>query len=584
MVRKSVGLLTALLMLLAPWGGPVRAAEPSFSGDDWILLRMAIFVHASQTVTQMRQSLMRLFLETDVDGGGISQSDTELLLQLRQARTRAQNVVQWAQADLDADGKVTRAELLVYHGKQARQPLRSSGVELLPTKEQVQQALDMLAEKSLRADSDGDGTITFAEALKAADTEARKLLARLRRPQNHVPMTLDRDGDGAVSRQEFETTVDRLLRTFDSDGNGEFSEPEAVALKALRQELQKKEREAIQSAQREAKERVLIEACGLPKPSAKAKVLLVETRHGLALSEVAFKTDNGIVSVADVHVEQGASPIYVIVSSVNPTIWRFSGSVERVETVVASATKAHHPTVRQRHALKPRAGVVGIKADAVYVPPRPDCFDGHMSYRSQRRAQAKVPLERLLGRPADQQFKNKTISTVSLPSGIFDRSPVYRDTMKIPTSGRGAAMWREVKRHYPGGIAKIDPPSVVSRAALTSSGELPREAGLARLLDAGAIEMIGTSQVVRVNGLEITSGGGRDNVVVPKGKKVEVVERPNEFLVLKKIRFPRGLTSIYPLRFQLAPGVPKPEGDPGRSCVIDQTSGKPIIGAVHCRR
>ena len=77
----------------------------------------------------------------------------------------------------------------------------------------------------------------------------------------------------------------------------------------------------------------------------------------------------------------------------------------------------------------------------------------------------------------------------------------------------------------------------------------------------------GTSKVVVVNGTEIHLGGGRDTIIAPDGAKPQIVVRPNLFRITRKIRYPAGLSGA--VRFVLAPGVPKPEGSPGSSRIVD---------------
>ena len=54
-----------------------------------------------------------------------------------------------------------------------------------------------------------------------------------------VPLSLDRNGDGVVTLEEFDLAVAQVLRETDADGDGMFSEAEAVVARTLANALQR---------------------------------------------------------------------------------------------------------------------------------------------------------------------------------------------------------------------------------------------------------------------------------------------------------------------------------------------------------
>jgi Ca2+-binding EF-hand superfamily protein len=81
-----------------------------------------------------------------------------------------------------------------------------------------------------RADADGDGLVTEAELAAIRERMAR--IARLGGDgMTERARTLDRDGDGALSRVEFSATSP-LLTLIDADGNGAISRAELERARA----------------------------------------------------------------------------------------------------------------------------------------------------------------------------------------------------------------------------------------------------------------------------------------------------------------------------------------------------------------
>jgi hypothetical protein len=108
--------------------------------------------------------------------------------------------------------------------------------------------------------------------------------------------------------------------------------------------------------------------CALPKPSAAAKMLLLGTYETEALSSVALATQDMVTNTGSVVIEPGKEPLYIVLTSMQPTIWRFLGATERVERVVVTDSRirmsktARDPT--------PLVGVIGLPPARVTIPQR----------------------------------------------------------------------------------------------------------------------------------------------------------------------------------------------------------------------
>ena len=582
-------LLIAATMFAATWSVSASAQAPSLSGADWITLRLQSFARAGKPVDDARTRMLGLFANSDMDGGGVSKSDYELHDQLLMAQQRAGVISPWMQRDLDGDGIITRTELEGFYGKQARRPIRSSGVTLTPTEDQVKQMLTKLVGSAMAVDANGDQKVTFGELRAAAAEQANKRQRSGYRANALVPLTLDTNGNAAVSNEEYIQAVERALGTADADGDGQFSDNEVAALRgrakelhkierARAKELQKIERARKTTLQSQARSRQLTEACGFPAAPKGAKVVLLGTYAGEALSTVRLGDSAEQVTVANVWVEPGTKPLYVVLAAQGAMIWQFTGNVGRVAQVVAGSSRMIADGI-------PRAGIVGLPRDRTYFAPQQDCLPFFYKPNSTRAANIQNILLQSAGLKSDVVIGRSGISTVSVPSGIFDRQAAYDKTMDLPATGPAKELWAEVRRSRPGGIVRVDAKAVVSRAPVKPYDILPGKAGLAQLVESGALKITGTQKIIRVIGTQtqVVLGTGSDTIMLPEGEGVELAKVPSRFRILEKIRLPAGLSGRHSARFVLAPNVPKPDGITAQSCVIDETTGKPISPGRGCR-
>lgn len=124
-------------------------------------------------------------------------------------------------------------------------------------------------------------------------------------------------------------------------------------------------------------------------------------------------------------------------------------------------------------------------------------------------------------------------------------------------------LWREVQEEYPAGIAQIDPATVVSAHAAGPYSVLPGRAGLAELVDTGALRITGMSRGVRI-------GDG----------EMKPFTSPDRFRITEKLRLPAGATGTFTLPSQ----VPPPDGALSDACVLAEPDMKPVSGSrANCK-
>ena len=190
--------------------GPASAEEqPSLTAEDRLTLTLKSQIREKDSVADIKEKMLYLFKMTDIDGGGVSESDYELKRQLGSSQSRIRKMTRWLGNDLDGDGGVTRAELEAVFGRKARQPMKSAGVTVWPTETQVAETVSKLVDEALEDDKDNDGTITFTEALTAASDQTPKQSGQGFNRNRPVHLSLDRNGDGTVTENEFTEAVEK---------------------------------------------------------------------------------------------------------------------------------------------------------------------------------------------------------------------------------------------------------------------------------------------------------------------------------------------------------------------------------------
>jgi hypothetical protein len=115
-------------------------------------------------------------------------------------------------------------------------------------------------------------------------------------------------------------------------------------------------------------------------------------------------------------------------------------------------------------------------------------------------------------------------------------------TSRIIIEGRND-LDEELRIFAPGGVTQIDAQAVVASRPVEPYAVLPQQAGLIQLMQSGALS--------------------RDD--------------EGDFIVERKIRLPAELNSGH--RFHLRRGIPPPDGDSGRTCILVEDTGAALDGS-----
>lgn len=477
-------------------------------------------LRAGAVVEQYLARLLSEVRSADRTGDGLDREDVALLRAQQAARARASAVHEVLGFDLNGDLVVRREELV-----------RAAPGDPRHRERQVQSILD-------RFDGNGDGAVTLAEAAATA-------VERGDHGMHEALLALDPNGDGSLSVVELRTIAERAFGRVDSDGDGRISPAEYQKI-----------------AERVAVVRMLRSAprCDLPAIPDRARLVVYGGYEGDAISSAAVGGMDQETGFIDVAIEPGATPLYLILTSYESTVWKLSGSTDRVVRVVVSsqqratagAAAAGSPPSVQRAApaqWRPTtgmsaSGVIGIAADKVTIA-NSGCPRAFHDVKASDAAMTLATVRRALGPEADAVFASYSAQRVSLPSGTITRSP--RDLAPLPR-GFDAAAWRDAIRFWPGGLVPVDPRQVVATARVEPYKVLPSQMGLSQLIGAGAIER----------------AAGAFRIVRPIA------------------RMPPGMGGAHSVRLIVAKGVPVPPGDPVHSCVIVEETGTPTGSSLTC--
>ena len=159
----------------------------------------------------------------------------------------------------------------------------------------------------------------------------------------------------------------------------------------------------------------------------------------------------------------------------------------------------------------------------------------------------------IAGREADIVAKEYAIYRAELSdSNVNFIMPPDRSLLPVP-EGFDKNEWKSVLRFNSGGVAVIDPKSVLSKTKVEPYQVMPNQAGIAQLVAKGSLVISDR----HMEAIEISGDHpGRRSYM------------PLYYKIVSDIgRFPAELTGAHSVKFLLGKDVKMPKGSPGHSCV-----------------
>jgi hypothetical protein len=458
-----------------------------------------------KSVFDMKIEIVRSLLRDDLNGNGLSQSDLIDTIRQRDTGVRLQNIMQIFRSDYDGDAIVTKAEfdktveIERLRRKKQMDDIRAPYSEN-PRSDQHDDAAILRALTMFRnADLNGDSKIALEEAYKAP-SEINRGQPRYQEISQKAAFALDFNNDGLVTREEIEAGIDLFVAEAKQAGvifPDVSEQPDAYHPRTPNS---------------------LSANCDLSKPSAKAKIIRLSAYEGNQLSNVSLAGQDNETTTSEVKIEPGSEPLYIVASSYEAQIWRFTGAVSRVEHIVLSSWQ-------KNEFGQPAVGLAGIPR-AKMSSTTPECVGGYYE-RIDLNA-----LERQLGRKPNDVAAFYGIDGISLPSKLQYKLASTRPAYLASNRSDVQQAWNEFTRFSPAGVHHFELEDIVSRGKAERYGVLPHQAGLVQLLISGAVQKSDQGYTVR-----------------------------------KAMRFPGSMGGAHSTTFIVPSGVPVPSGSRSHNCV-----------------
>ena len=501
-----------------------------------------LFLQRIQAGTPLQpyiESLRNDFVMIDANSDGeITQRDIDLHTVMEGVQARTQAIQASMRYDLDGDGFVTEDEIRRCMTYDLRGQIGLAAANKLnrpqhATADAIGKQIDAMVRNIMALDTDKDAKVSLAEGAKFGASGNQGRVANGQAARARQLLTINGASKGTLILAEYRAAGEALFRQIDADKDGVVSQQELMDYRVRAERA----------------------GCEMPAASEKAKVVLLSGYQTEALSSVTIGSQDNVVHAGRVVVEPGDEPIYVVIASYSPTIWQFSGAVERVERVMMESAGTG-PNSSDAN-LRSLVGATGIAPEKVSFFSKSRCLTYFNEAPSSASLQTVAAVRSGTGKTPATVAAKYSVSAFKVPSGGIEtlreqgKGPLIiektQGTLKVIGNASGIIVQAgpsrardEMYRFSPGGVLEIDPKTVVSSLPATSYEVLPQQAGLVQLLASGALKQ---------NSL-------------------------GEYIVREKIRFPAGLAGAHSVTFLVMNGTPYPDGDPAHSCVIMEETGQ----------
>ncbi|MDY0008846.1 MAG: hypothetical protein RBS08_04000 [Bdellovibrionales bacterium] len=393
----------------------------------------------------------------------------------------------------------------------------------------------------MRMDTDGDGRISMREA---AENPVRRASTRAYGAQSNRLenlLALDIDGDGALSDVEMEAILRAAFAALDKNKDGRLTQEEKAVLR---------ERQRLTQERAQMQERKL--NCPAPKPVAGDDIAFLAARNLSALSSARVAKDGRNSYAAEVNISALDKKVYLVLASVQPTVWDMTGLTDRVSQVLVFGPRGTMNTVQ--------AGLRGIARERVAFLAVEDCLPnlGHEMGRNEgQMARSAVALEVFLGRPAEiSHAAPKLYSAVLRRSGFAVETSVPPEKLAKPLPGYDAEVWEDQIARVKADMRFIPAAQIVAGGPVTDEPLLPGGYGLAKLVHDGVIEKVPSGHYAG-----IVKTGDNSILLMDVGPSVRLLDggAPVKRIPVYEYRLKRDLPSLNSIKL----GLPKllvPEG------------------------
>jgi hypothetical protein len=534
----GAALLTSISML--PVSNPANADA---AAD---IRRAFLESHEQQPNVSVLEALNNVFRQFDPSGQGLTAESLAFAESVGQAAEHANFASHWLRFDLNADLKVERAEVEAQLTNTRFARLNDN----LPEAQKKRQ-LDRMTksvDQMFKGDSDGNGVIEGQELYNSPQPDR----------QNRSWNTM---GIGFA----------KSILAADPNGDGVVTESEATGLVAGALQGVEKDIAALATEKQQRQQLGMGDKCPKLDVAKDTRFVVFGAHGGSSLSTVSVAGQDESTHAANVFIEDGAEPITLMLTNLQPLIWKFSGATQRISKVILAGQSRRNEDGTHG---KLQVGAVGIDKSKVVFLDTGGCFKSFYKTDSAETIKAKVIIENLADRPVDVMLGQYEPTVAALPSGeglrpqndgqdddvaaaLVARAGAEHftvgETGKLVPLRRGASSSpteSDLLQYNPFGLMVFKPEEIVTEAKAEAYSVLPEHAGLLQLQGEGKIEF------------------------VPGNRGM--------WKVKAQIRYPAGLGGALSTSFFISKGVPVPEGNPGHSCVFSEQKAKNLTDDMLC--
>ena len=545
---------------------PMAQAEGAISDIDVNILRSA---GTGKSLVETEKRLRKLASRWEGDGvPGFTPEDAVILEQVRLAAERAQRMARYLHDDLNGDLVVSTEELTLRARREANRPLRSNGVTVPPSAEQIKYLTERALEKALEPDVNGDGQLTLDELRDHVNVELgnRRHNSRSMGPD----MRHDADGDGRVTMEEFIAGMMSVAREVDTNGDGTVSREEMQAIYGPIQRQQRKlrqndrVRDYLKKALGEegAKEFTQARAlCQFPPVKGEVALHVVGGYEGSALTNIWLGKKTGTAELVDMVIPAEGPRIHLVAPFFGDTILRLRDPGGRVSRVVATQGEI---------------GVIGGAADLEIARVHEAChLDLHDPASGQNPEPGAFYAQRMGLERAAGVVQGYTLGSVNLGTGANSFDRVMMGSVPAPSAATAKASWDRFLLFNPGGFVALDPKTVKAAVPVGKHDIWPQYAGVAALVAEGALVPLPRDDTkrqvlendageIRLSGKTFVPGAGDDAIhmggliFTEERPKTWVGRKPQVYLMTRALTLPSGLDGAHGIHIAIPEGLGKP--------------------------
>ena len=269
-----------------------------------------------------------------------------------------------------------------------------------------------------------------------------------------------------------------------------------------------------------------LQKCSFPAAPGRTQAVIVTTRKGAALSNVAVAGQDTATTVARVDIAPDGPPLYVVLKARTPVIWQFQGETSRIQRVLIGT----------------QAAVSGLQSERVTVIDAAHCLPNH---RGRPGAPDTTRVQNVLLKDSNiaevRSIDQREVTVLDLQAGRdlqqvapIPRYPRRKRRLQVksgaeyrPATVAEVAVIRleqSLRLSHPAGLLELDWSEVFP--AVEPYKTMPSEIGMITLIKSGAIEPRDTYYLVTQDIPRVPIQSGKnyhyrfhlaDNIAVPSG-------------------------------------------------------------------